>query len=321
MMADDQAGALAIAAVVDFGNSVDTPRLVTNRENAVFETVLMDGTHIALRVHRRGYQTRAAIESELTWMMLLARAGFRCCTPVPTLSGRLTTKIDGWVVSAVRWLYGIPIGAAGVPLDGNKAQQVALFGALGRMMAKLHNASDQIDLPAEFVRPYWDEDGLLGEAPLWGRFWENPSLNDAEQDLILDAREKAMGELRTYRQAGVDFGLIHADVLRENVLMDEAGLALIDFDDCGFGFRLYELGCALSQHLEEPHLPALTEAMIAGYRSLRDQPDIALVLLPMFVMLRSFASAGWVISRQPADDPKQRVYAERALTQARTFMG
>ena len=50
-------------------------QLIAERENAVFK-VLRDGTPMALRLHRAGYQSEAAILSELRWMQRLEEAGF-----------------------------------------------------------------------------------------------------------------------------------------------------------------------------------------------------------------------------------------------------
>ena len=320
MMTDEQALALATKAVADWGGAAHPQRLIGISENAVFEVTLRDGAHVALRLHRPGYQTHAAIRSELAWMQLLAGAGFRCCTPVPTLSGSLTVQVGGRVVSAVGWLDGAPIGESGVRLTGGEATQVGLFEGLGAMIARLHTATDELVLPADFERPSWDEDGLLGQSPLWGRFWENPALEAPEQDLLLQAREKAARELSDFRSEGADFGLIHADVLRENVLMSEAGLVLIDFDDCGFGFRLYDLGVALVQSLGDAQGAMFRKTLIAGYRRERDLPDHATSRLQMFVMLRAFASCGWINSRAAPGDARQRLFAQKALDCANDFL-
>ncbi len=319
-MTDEQAHAVAVAALADWGGAKHPPQLIGNRENAVFRAQLADGAHVALRLHRPGYQSDAAIRSELVWMQLLAGSGFRCCAPVATLSGALTARSHGLVVSAVGWLNGAPLGASGVALTGSKAQQVGLFTALGAMIARLHTATDELALPAGFVRPCWDEDGLLGRTPLWGRFWENPTLAATERELLLQARDRARDELAAFRRDGADFGLIHADVLRENVLIDAAGLALIDFDDCGFGFRIYDLGAALSQNLQEPHAPTLSRALISGYQSARDLPDHAISRLQMFIMLRAFASCGWIMSRVAPGDPRKRQFAQRAVGCASNFL-
>ena len=52
-------------------------RLIAERENAVYK-ILRDGTPMALRLHRAGYQSEAAILSELRWMQRLEEAGFAC---------------------------------------------------------------------------------------------------------------------------------------------------------------------------------------------------------------------------------------------------
>ena len=319
-MNDEQAHAVAVAALAHWGGARQGPRLIGNRENAVFKAQLADGAHVALRLHRPGYQTDAAIRSELTWMQLLVGSGFRCCTPVPALSGALTTRVGGRMVSALSWIDAAPFGVPGVALAGGKAQQVIQFEQLGAIIGRLHTVTDELALPADFVRPRWDEDGLLGHAPLWGRFWDNPAFAASERSLLLKACENARLELAEFRRDGVDFGLIHADLLRENVLKDAAGLALIDFDDCGFGFRMYDLGVALVQYIDEPHAPTLSAALITGYRGERDLPDHAASRLQMFVMLRAFASCGWIMARSEKGHESQRWFAQRAVGCAREYL-
>lgn len=41
------------------------------------------------------------------------------------------------------------------------------------------------------------------------------------------------------------FGLIHADLHLDNALFLPGGGRLIDFDDCGFGYRLYDIAVGL----------------------------------------------------------------------------
>ena len=158
-MTDEQAHAVAVAALADWGGAKHPPQLIGNRENAVFRAQLADGAHVALRLHRPGYQSDAAIRSELVWMQLLAGSGFRCCAPVATLSGALTARSHGRVVSAVGWLNGAPLGASGVALTGSKAQQVGLFTALGAMIARAAHGHRRIGAVGRF------------RAALLGRRW------------------------------------------------------------------------------------------------------------------------------------------------------
>ncbi len=319
-MRDAEAQHLASLAAEAWGGAEKPPRLVAKRENTVFEVLLRDGRHVALRLHRPGYQGEGAINSELAFTHLLAASGFRCPPPVATTEGRLVVRIEGRLASAVRWFYGTPVGRAGTALEGNETQQAGLFRALGVLLAQLHDAADRLDLPSQYQRPYWDEDGLLGDAPLWGRFWTNPALGLRQRDLLLEAREAALGALARYRREGADFGMIHADPLRENLLLDEAGLALIDFDDCGFGFRFYDLGVALSQNVGAPNAAQLAQSLIEGYRSRRPMPENAVALVEMFTLIRALASCGWIVSRARPGDPRQAFYAGRAVRLAREFL-
>lgn len=234
--------------------------------------------------------------------------------------GALIGEAGGRLASCVTWIEGTAIGAAGRPLASGVAAQEALFAAIGGLLARVHDAADGWAGAAGLARRHWDAAGLLGEAPHWGRFWENPALSPAARDLVQQARALARDRLGRIPRAAPDYGPIHADVLRENVLRTDTGLALIDFDDCGHGYRLHDLATALVQSLDEPHLPRIVAALLAGYRAVRPIPAGAAQDLALFVMLRSFASAGWIMTRAAADDPRQRAYADLASRMARAVL-
>ncbi|MEM6728071.1 MAG: phosphotransferase, partial [Pseudomonadota bacterium] len=210
---------------------------------------------------------------------------------------------------AVSWIEGRAIGTSGQALQGTDADLHALYVGVGALIAALHDATDAV-LTDDIQRPAWDADALLGEEPLWGRFWENPTLTEAEAEILLRAKARAYDML--VDMEGADAGLIHADCLQENILATPAGLALLDFDDAGFGYRTYDLGTALIQHQDNPRLRLLEDALLEGYATLRTPPPLA--RLRFFTMLRALASCGWVISRAAGDTGLQRRHAERALT-------
>ena len=296
------------------------PRLIKDRENAVYEIALPGGERAALRLHRPGYQSAAAIRSELWWMTELAGAGVPVPRPLPTRDGRLVAEIGGRAASVVGWIEGEQIGDGATPLEPD-AETVALrYRALGRLVAQMHDATDRLALPSDFERLSWNRPAYVGEAPLWGRFWENPSLTPEEADLLRAARAEADAALARHEAMGADFGLIHADVLRENVLVKGGRLSLIDFDDSGFGFRAYDLATAEVQGLEDPMNAVASLALLEGYRAARraDAPPLGEVML--FVALRAFASCGWIVTRAAPDDARQRFYAARAVRAAQRLM-
>ncbi|MGL5011071.1 MAG: homoserine kinase, partial [Paracoccaceae bacterium] len=193
-------------------------RLIKHRENAVFEMALPQG-RAALRLHRVGYQSLPAIRSELWWAAALAAAGVAVPAPQPALSGDLAVPLpNGRICSAIAWVSGEPLGEAGVPFTAPPDVQVAQHHALGVLLAQVHAATSLLTLPDWFTRAHWDRDGLTGDNPFWGRFWEHPLLQPAEAAELLTARDALRDWLGALPDP--DMGPIHADVLRENVLVD-----------------------------------------------------------------------------------------------------
>ncbi|MCO4816047.1 MAG: phosphotransferase [Planktomarina temperata] len=289
--------------------------LIAERENAVYK-ILPDGTPMALRLHRAGYQSEAAILSELRWTLRLAEAGFACPKPLAQADGSLLAKLaDGRFVSVITWVEGAPIGAMDTPVGTDVTAHCDLYHQLGRLLAQLHETSDRIKTD-DLTRAAWDLPGLLGKSPFWGRFWDNPSLSASEKKFMVYTRQTAHAHLSAMK--GADFGLIHADALQENVFQTKSGLTLIDFDDAGFGYRGYDLGVCVSQHYAAGHLNDLIAAVAEGYGTLRKAPSIDDI--KFFLMLRGLASCGWVIARQPKKSPVQRRYAERALHLAHQWL-
>ncbi|MEZ5911170.1 MAG: phosphotransferase [Paracoccaceae bacterium] len=312
-MNEAEAHRLAAEAAAAWGGS-DSLRLIGLRENAVFEARFPAG-RAALRIHRQGYQTEDAIRSELWWCDALAAKGVAVARPMRPADGSFMVHLaDGRVASAFGWVGGDPLGEADKPLTGSRQDQAEKFSRLGRLLAAMHVATDHLHLPAGFQRPRWDDDGLLGESPFWGRFWEHPALTPDEAAEMRRLRAWCRDRLAEYSARGGDRGLIHADVLRENVLLCNDQPWLIDFDDSGFGYRLYDLGTALAQNLAEPQFSALSEALVAGYGDVRplDASDIAMV--PVFTLIRCLASVGWAMPRLAPAAPRHRQHIDRALS-------
>ncbi|NHB76314.1 phosphotransferase enzyme family protein [Rhodobacter calidifons] len=261
---------------------------VAGRENRVWRVRSARGDH-ALRLRRPGYRDEAELRSELDWLAALDRAGLQVPRPLPSRSGRLMERVGAGFADVLGWLPGRPLGQSRVPLV--LEDRTGTYRALGAEIARLHAACDAWTPPPGFRRCRWDAEGLVGEAPVWGQFWDNPTLDPADRTLFLRLRDAARSRL-----AGTtaDFGLIHADLVRENVLLDGGTIRLIDFDDGGFGYRLFDLATVLLKSLDEPDHPALRAALIAGYHELR---PLDLSLLDLFIALRALTYVGWIVPR------------------------
>ncbi len=295
---------LARAALRHWGITDREPRLLTRRENHVYTVRTLRGEKAVLRVHRPGYHTEAAMRSELQWLTHLHTSGLPVPKPLVDVQGNLLVRErndetgESMCVDMLSWVQGDVLGeSSAVPLPWPAAELARIFRALGAAMAELHNASDQWQPPPGFTRHAWDIDGLLGEQPFWGRFWENEALERRQRDLLQRARASLRDDLTEFAAAGGDYGLIHSDLVRENVLVNDNGVALIDFDDGGFGWRAFDLAVALIRNRHEPDYAMIETALIDGYRSRRDLAEIDRKMVPVFTLLRGCAYLGWIRAR------------------------
>lgn len=296
-----------------------TPALLKYRENAVFRVTLADGGKAALRLHRPGYHSRAALASELAWMADLRRHGVAVPEPVPAQDGDLLVALDTsggelQFADLIGWVDGVPLGESGRPLAQSRMELEGLFGAIGREMARMHVAADSFDLPDGFERPSWHEAGLLGEEPFWGRFWDCRSLTASDQVFLSDLRRELQERL-TAISAPLDQGLIHADLVRENVFVRGSAVSFIDFDDCGFGFRLFDITTALLRNRREPDYSAIRDALLNGYAVVRPEMQKEFGHLPLFMLLRSLTYIGWAGARPDLPDNEERL--RRYVAEAR----
>lgn len=294
----------------------DRPRitLAAARENLVYRVEAAET--YALRLHRVGYRSKEELRHELAWIGALAEAGLPVPRAVGLPSGGYVAAVEGQLVSVVTWVDGAPLGPPG-EMDG-VSERPAFCHRLGATMAALHQACDLWVPPAGFVRPAWDRAGLLGDAPLWGRFWEHPDLGAGERDLLLAARAKADAML-AQAESTLDYGLIHADLVGQNVMWDGETPGLIDFDDGGYGFRVFELATFLLRYMDKPDYPEIRSALCEGYAA---RAMIEVQELDLFLMLRAFTYPGWFMTRR--GEPNTALRAARAnataLKLAEAFM-
>ncbi len=305
--ADEQAARLQKLAVIALRkwNVTDVePRLIKFRENAVFEVIDGDGNQAVLRVHRQGYHDQENLESELKWMSMLSQNGISVPKPVMPANGRWTVDASSddvpgvWKVDMLSWLSGQMLGEVGEPLDISPDKIENVFGNIGKTTARLHNLTAGWPEQNDMIRHAWDKDGLVGDSPLWGRFWELAALTPDQVDLLQEIRKVTAGKLDDFGRNDQNYGLIHADLVPENVFVAGDDIQLIDFDDAGFGWHLFEIATALMWLRDEPEYATMERALLDGYQSERPLSQKDLDALPLFFVVRSLTYLGWIHTRQ-----------------------
>ncbi|MEO8298836.1 MAG: phosphotransferase [Burkholderiales bacterium] len=319
--------------MTQWGQRTSRVSLIKMRENAVFRVEDETGRPHALRFHRQGYHDDAALRSELQWMVALAEAGVDVPRLLPTLAGepfakcQLVPGAEPWRVDLFEWIDGRCLGTSEAGLSNDLADVRQSYFTVGATMARLHLQASGWLPPAGFKRHHWDADGLVGEQPLWGRFWEFNGLSAAQRQLLLHARDvvrQGLRDLPATPDAAIGYSLIHADLVPENILVEPNGrVRLIDFDDAGFGWQLFDLATALYFIQDDPAHDIARDSLLRGYRSHRPLLDSALRYLPLFMTARSFTYLGWVHTR--ATSPQHLEIAPRlielACRQAELLLG
>jgi Ser/Thr protein kinase RdoA (MazF antagonist) len=305
---------VAKAALEDWGMSGAQPELLKHRENSVFKIVAPGGKRYAMRVHRRGYHSDLQLVSELQWLDSLRAAGVATtetvrCSDGSTFTHAFTPELpEGRQCDLLAWVDGEAIGSIenGVPLDDATLRIV--YRQAGEQAAMIHNHGVTWQPPAEFSLLTWDEDAFFGETgAISGRFWDLESLTPEQLELLQTARAICAGAMQAFGKAPDRWGLVHGDFLPENLFWDGTKLRLIDFDDTGFGWHIYDFATAMFPHLGQPGFNTALDAMVEGYRSRRPLPDDHLEMLPILVMARVLSYVGWVHSRGELGKPYEEM--------------
>jgi Ser/Thr protein kinase RdoA (MazF antagonist) len=290
---------------------------VHQRENVICRVATSHGD-CALRLHRPGLRDAVQLASELSFMAALRGAGISVPQPFAATQGRHFAMLDGIQADLLLWLPGTPIGRSRVPLALSDAEVGKVFHALGRAVAELHGVADRWSPLPGFSRPVLDLNGLLGEAPVWGRFWQLSSVDARTVATLATARAELKNRIAAL-VPGLSYGLIHADVVRENVLRDGDHISFIDFDDSGFGFRIYDLATCLVKSRFEDRYAVMEAAILAGYQSIRPLSREELQALPLLIAVRALSLVGWMEQRisDPGAVERRNQFLAEAMTELR----
>jgi Ser/Thr protein kinase RdoA (MazF antagonist) len=277
-------------------------RLVNLSENATYcVDGAADGRSYALRIHRDGYHSREAVASELAWVVALRRSGV-VVTPNPIkgddgehiqlMTHATMTRPRNMVL--FDWEQGVEPG-----IDDDL---IGPFETLGAVTARMHEHARGWKRPADFTRLTWDFETTLGDAhPHWGR-WRDGMGMDKGSEGLFERTVQAIGRrLARYGKGPERFGLIHCDLRLANLLMDGDSVKVIDFDDCGFGWYMYDAATPVSFYEHDPQVPALVDAWVRGYRRIAPLSAADEAEIPTFVMLRRLLLVAWIGSHSETE--------------------
>lgn len=274
-----------------------TATMINLSENATYR-IDAGGRKWALRVHREGYHSKRAIGSELAWLQALRKDG-AVTTPVP-ITGKTGELIQVVALPGLppRHVVLFDWEAGGEP---SEAELLGPFEVLGAATARMHLHAQTWTRPEDFDRLTWDFDGAFGKVQHWGSWRDGMGLDGGKAKLFQRAVDLIEKRLTAFGKGPERFGLIHCDMRLANLLIDGDETKVIDFDDCGFSWYLYDCATALSFIEHRPDVPELIDAWVKGYRivaplSVEDEHEI-----PTFVLFRRLLLVAWIGSHAETD--------------------
>ncbi len=274
-------------------------------KNATFLIASRGAPTAVARIARPGYMDdTGAVESEVAWVGALASSGVvrvPCIVPSTESSGVAMLADDEETVwSCVTYAY-----APGGRLD-DVTDPRPYYRRIGRTAALLHDHAVRWSRPPAFVRPSWELADMVGPDSRWGS-WQAATLATAERTVLVEAQRVALDTLIGTSRAPDAWGLVHADLRPANLLLDGDDLTVIDFDDCGFTWFLYDFAAALSfvEHL--PTAESMAKDWLDGYADVRPLSSADERIGCALSMVRRLQMLGWTAThRTDAVSPEAR---------------
>lgn len=260
-------------------------------ENVVVKLRTAEGVCYALRIRHLRDTQPTRIRSELEVLKEFgAHARAQVPAPLATRDGKLfcvvTVGGEDYLCVVFRWVSGVHLGGADItPIH---------MAAMARSVAQWHAFAAAYRPPAGFDRPVYDAGWFFG-----------PVAWTASHDFVACLPPKAVGYLRRvnddlhtclcgHSREPAAFGLIHYDLHVGNFLFGEGEANMLDFDECGMGFYLFDLAHILFEFVEDARFGELLQVARGEYAAARGIPLVPPEELNFFLALQGIAYLNWL---------------------------
>ena len=235
-----------------------------------------------LRIYRNAWRNTSAILFELELLAFLREQKAPVSSPTPTIEDELGFFIDYHDGKRMAALFDFADGHLPEP---RALPQTCKF--LGHSVAKVHLAA------ANFVtthdRPILDTPYLLDDSLAK----IEPFLSSKQLSYITTLQKRIHAEMPSLSRENGGYGICTGDINFRNFhINDNNEVTLFDFDQCGYGYRAFEIGKFQSamHHLAEKD--NFMKIFLEGYQQVRPLSEADLRAIPYFEIL----SIIWVLT-------------------------
>lgn len=248
------------------------------------DNYLVEGNHsqYILRIYRRDWRSTEEIQFELNLLAHLKTKGANVSSPLTTKTAELSFQINCAEGSRSATLFDYAKGIS--PGHNISIEQSHL---LGTAVAQMHLASDSFR--TNIQKQPLDTDYLLDQS----LHTIKPFVKVEMQSYLDRLGIKIKNQLPPLpHKAGVS-GICAGDINPGNFHINKHNkITLFDFDQCGFGYRAFEVGKYFSSLHSLTNKQKLSEAFIAGYQHSRPLSDQEQLSIPCFEIVSNI----WVMA-------------------------
>ncbi len=277
--------------------------LINLSENATFLVEADSGFKAVLRLHRPGYHRPTAITSELHWMGdLRTSRTIQAPTVVMGKDGNAIQMSGDWgLYNPCMWVLFDFVPGDHPDASGDLRD---VFTQLGTIAARCHRRVENWSQPEAFERPHWNIDAVFGPDASWGDWRDAPGVTPDVRSVLEQTETRIRARLDAFGALPERFNLIHADMRLANLLVTDGKVTLIDFDDCGFGWFMYEFAASISFMEDDARVPDLKQHWLRGYTAVRALSKSDISEIPTFIMMRRMALLAWIGSHMDSCEPR-----------------
>lgn len=269
----------------------------------------------ALRLCRPGYHSKEELDAELLWIRELEYStDIHMPRVIPNSAGGLLSELCGYYCTMFSFLEGKTLRE----IEGENADKY--LSEVGKIAAKLHMQVQNWPPSRSLKRFTWDVEDLLGENSRVGNWKKNSFLTEEQIPILEEAVRIICRRLEDYGRGADRYGLIHSDLNINNVIVDGNLVQILDFDDCGFGWFLYDLSTSVLEYDKE--IRKKINAWMHGYESIRTLSEEDRKMIPTFIVMRKIVRIGWIASHMENDTVKKVPpdYYEQTVKMAQAYV-
>jgi Ser/Thr protein kinase RdoA (MazF antagonist) len=257
----------AISSLIFTHYDIDIPKDCQLWHRGLSDVYVLEtlSTFYVVRVSHHHWRTKTEIDFELELLEYLKQAQIPVAAPLRTRENHLVVEIKA--PEGMRYVSLFPYAAGTVAIGDLNIAQSRL---LGETVAHLHQVTRNFN-PLAYRQPldlkYLLEDSLQIIAPF---------LVHRQQDLqfLLSAIADIQEQLQSLPKTSPYWGICWGDPHSGNVHFTcDHQITLFDFDQCGYGWRAFDLGKFLQVSLQTGLCRTVRDAFLQGYEAIESLTD------------------------------------------------